>query len=86
MMRRVFLLEVLACACGGRRRVVAVLEQGPAARKILAHLGLLTSGSPVEPSRVSQGELWPTGPPASAGERPVHDELCQRLPPHLDDA
>ena len=93
LMRRVFLLKVLACACGARRRVIAAIEPGPTAKRILEHLGLPTSTPGMEPSRVSQAELWPTGPPTTnLEEPPVHDEFeCaasrfrgQRLPPHLD--
>jgi hypothetical protein len=44
-MRRVFALDVLACAgCGGRLRFLATIEDPPVVTKILAHLGLPTAG------------------------------------------
>lgn len=46
LMRRVFALEVLACAsCGGRRRFIATIEDSPVVAKILAHLGRPTAGA-----------------------------------------
>ena len=40
LLKRVFAVEILACAlCGGRMRVLSVIEEGPVARKILHHLG-----------------------------------------------
>ena len=60
LLRRVFAVDVLICAvCGGKRRVIAEIEEGPVARKILEHLGLPTSAP-----RPGQGGLFPTGPPA----------------------
>ncbi len=44
-MRRVFAIDVLACAgCGGRLRFLATIEDPPVVTKILAHLGLPTEG------------------------------------------
>lgn len=40
LLRRVFLTNALACACGATRRVISAVEEGPAARNILRHLGL----------------------------------------------
>ncbi|MEB2284689.1 MAG: ATP-dependent helicase HrpA [Myxococcales bacterium] len=51
-MRRVFALEVLACAsCGGRRRFIATIEDSPVVAKILAHLGRSTAEPAVAPAR-----------------------------------
>jgi hypothetical protein len=50
---------VLCAICGGKRRIIAEVEEGPVARKILAHLGLPTSA----PQPAQRG-LFPTGPPA----------------------
>jgi hypothetical protein len=53
-------MEVVLCAiCGGKRRIIAEVEEGPVARKILAHLGL-----PTEAPQPAQRGLFPTGPPA----------------------
>ena len=59
LLKRVFALEVLLCAsCGGERRIIAEIREGPVARKILAHLGMPTTAP-----KPSQGGLFPTGPP-----------------------
>jgi hypothetical protein len=51
-MRRVFALDVLACAgCGGRLRLLATIEDPPVVTKILAHLGLPTAGPVPTPAR-----------------------------------
>jgi hypothetical protein len=44
-MRRVFAIDVLACAaCGGRLGLLATIEDPPIVSKILAHLGMPTEG------------------------------------------
>jgi hypothetical protein len=41
LMRRAFEVDVLACArCGGRLRLIALLDAGPVTARILRHLGL----------------------------------------------
>jgi hypothetical protein len=51
-MRRIFALDVLACArCGGRLRFVATIEDPPLVTKILAHLGLPTARPALRPAR-----------------------------------
>jgi hypothetical protein len=51
-MRRVFAIDVLACAgCGGRLRFLATIENPPVVTKILAHLGLPTVGPALMPAR-----------------------------------
>jgi hypothetical protein len=51
-MRRVFAIDVLACAgCGGRLRFIATIEDPPVVTKILAHLGLPTEGAVLTPAR-----------------------------------
>jgi hypothetical protein len=51
-MRRVFAIDVLACAgCGGRLRLVATIEDPPVVTKILAHLGLPAEGPVLTPTR-----------------------------------
>ena len=40
-MRRTFGVDVLACSrCGGRLRLIALIEQAPVIQRILRHLGL----------------------------------------------
>ncbi len=44
LMQRSFGFDVLACArCGGRMRLVALIDQPPVIQRILRHLGLLTA-------------------------------------------
>jgi hypothetical protein len=58
-MRRVFSIDVLACAgCGGRLRFLATIEDPPIVTKILTHLGLPTDLPAVTPAR---------SPPQQAG-------------------
>ncbi len=59
LMRRVFAIDVLACAgCGGRLRFLATIEDPPVVTKILAYLGL-----PTEPPALSSAR----SPPSQAG-------------------
>ena len=83
LLKRVYLLEVLACACGGTRRVIATIEQGTAARKILKHLGLPDTAPKLEPARLDQHELWPTGPPPEDACDPPHVDDVQQAPAEL---
>jgi hypothetical protein len=64
LLKRVFAWEILACSCGGTRRVIAAIGAGPAAEKILKHLGLPTEAPKLERARLgAQTEFWQTGPP-----------------------
>jgi hypothetical protein len=52
LMRRIFSIDVLACAgCGGRLRFIATIEDPPIVTKILAHLGLPTELPTLLPAR-----------------------------------
>ena len=52
LLRRVFKVDVLACArCNGRMRVISVIEQPPVIEKILRHLGLPHVPLPTAPAR-----------------------------------
>lgn len=52
LMRRTFGLDVLACPrCGGRLRLVALIEQAPVVQHILRHLGLPTEVPEPRPAR-----------------------------------
>jgi hypothetical protein len=51
-MRRVFAIDVLACAgCGGRLRFLATIEDPPVVTTILAHLRLSTARPVLAPAR-----------------------------------
>ena len=80
LLKRVWAWEVLACACGGTRRVLAAIPAGPIAEKILKHLKL-PSATPV-PARArlaAQTDLWDTGPPAGDDcQAPPPDDFDQR--------
>ena len=59
LLRRVFAADVLACPCGGRRRVVAVVVDSALARTLLAALGLPCTPATFAPARAPpQAELW----------------------------
>ena len=52
LMRRAFDIDVLACPrCGGRLRLLALLEAGTVTARILRHLGLPTEVPPARPAR-----------------------------------
>jgi hypothetical protein len=55
---RIYLGDVLACPCGGRRRIIADVEEPSAIEAILSNLGLPTTAPPVDRARS----------PARAGE------------------
>ena len=63
LLRRVFAIDVLACACGGRLRLIATIEDPPVVQRILLHLGL--------PSELPA--LYPARPPPGAGETLAFD-------------
>ena len=71
LLKRVYLAEVLLCRlCGGARRVIAQIEEGPVARKILEHLGLPTRVPVRAPARgQAQGALWAPASRVRAGRR-----------------
>ncbi|MDH4066508.1 MAG: hypothetical protein OEW19_19060 [Acidobacteriota bacterium] len=63
LMRRAFEVDVLACPrCGGRLRIVALLEAGTATARILRHLGLPSEMPAARPARApplaSGDESW----------------------------
>ena len=63
LMRRAFDVDVLACPrCGGRLRLLALLEAGAVTARILAHLGLPVAVPVARPARA---------PPLTGG-----DECC----------
>ena len=52
LLRRVFAIEVLTCdRCGGKRRLVALIDKDAAIKKILTHLGLPTQPPTAWPAR-----------------------------------
>jgi len=63
LMRRVFALDVLACVCGARFRLVATIEDPPVVQRILRNLGLPTETPIPAPAR----------PPPGADRQPTFD-------------
>ena len=51
LMRRAFAFDVLACACGGRLRLIGLIEPGPVSQRILRHLGVPTEVPAARPPR-----------------------------------
>jgi hypothetical protein len=51
LLLRVFREDILACACGDRRKVIAFISQRPVIEQILSHLGPPTTGPPTAPVR-----------------------------------
>ena len=59
LLKRTFDFDVFACVrCGGRRRVLASVNEAAGVRAIVEHLGLPTAGARLAPAR---------GPPQAAG-------------------
>ncbi len=88
LLRRVYSDRDLVCLCGGQRRIVAQIDEGPMARKILAHLGLPTEPPVPAPARLpEQLDAWDTGPPRTTepeapecDEQPPPTDFDQRIP------
>ena len=59
LLRRVFNVDVLRCEhCGGKRRLLALIQDPFVVRRILGHLGLPTEPTAIAPARASpEGEL-----------------------------
>jgi hypothetical protein len=51
LLRRVYLVDVLACPCGGRRAIVGDISDREVVVAILAHLGLPTEAPPLARAR-----------------------------------
>ncbi len=51
LLRRIYLEDVLACPCGGRRYIVADITEHDAIEAILGHLGLPTEPPPIARAR-----------------------------------
>jgi hypothetical protein len=74
LMRRTFGFDVLACPrCGGRLRLIALIEQAAAIERILRHLGLaaqIPAPCPARAPPLAGGEPDVTGWAGSAGIDP----------------
>jgi len=66
LLAKVYEIDVLACPeCGGRMQLIAFIAEPTAAKRILDHLGLDSTGPPLAPPRVGQ--------PDSVEPAPAHD-------------
>ena len=57
LLERVFLIDVLRCDGGGRRRVLAMIRDPSSIERLLTHLGLPTGFPPRGPPRGVPGSL-----------------------------
>jgi hypothetical protein len=52
LLKRTFGIDLSTCSkCGGKRRVIATIKDGPAIKKVLEHLGLPSEPLPMAPAR-----------------------------------
>ena len=52
LLKRTFGIDLSTCSkCGGKRRVIATIKDGPAIKKVLEHLGLPPEPFPMAPAR-----------------------------------
>jgi hypothetical protein len=73
LLRKVFSLDVLACPqCGGRMELIAFIAEAGVAKRILDHLGLVSTGPPV-PMPQAPDEASDPGPEYD-GADPSYDD------------
>ena len=53
LLKRVFNIDIESCACDGKLKFVAVLEQAEVIEKILTHLGLSPQPPQIAPARLA---------------------------------
>ena len=51
LLKRVFDIDIDQCQCGGKLKLIAVIEQPDVIEKILTHLGLAAQPPPIAPTR-----------------------------------
>ncbi len=69
LLRKVFAVDVLACPCGGRLRLIAFIAEATVAKRILDHLGLDSRGPPLARAQAPPDALDPA--PSHDGSDPV---------------
>jgi hypothetical protein len=57
LLRRTFLVDVLACPCGAKRRVLSLVRDPDEIRRCLAHLGLPPEPPARAPPRAVHGVM-----------------------------
>jgi len=75
--KRAFRQDLLTCPCGGRRVVLAAVQDRAALEKILRHIGLWLNADDIEAIRGPPDELWPAESDLAA----PYDDL-----PQIDEA
>ena len=74
LLQKVFAIDVLACpVCHGRMKLIAYINSASVARRILAHLGLPTTGPPLAKASLPDGEGCDSAPDHEQAD-PVWDE------------
>ena len=75
LMQRTVGLDVLACPrCGGRLRLIALIERAAVIDRILRHLGLPTAiPAPVLPAPRQAARRGPASPAGTMTDRPARD-------------
>ena len=84
-LRRAFFLDAMACPCGGRRRVIAVILQASEVEKILRHVKLWRDSGDKDDSDITEIR-GPPGDLAPAEDQPDDDWDGWDEPPPLDQA
>ena len=51
LLKRVFDIDIEQCACGGKLKLIAVIEEPDVIEKILKHIGLDPQPPPITPAR-----------------------------------
>ena len=51
LLKRVFDIDIERCECGGKLKLIAVIEEAAVIEKILTHLGLSPQPPPRSPAR-----------------------------------
>ena len=51
LLKRVFDIDIERCACGGKLKLIAVIEEPAVIEKILKHIGLDPRSPPIAPAR-----------------------------------
>jgi hypothetical protein len=75
LLQRVFAQDVLACPCGGRRRVIAFITDLEVAKDILTALGFPATIPTFAPARAPPQPSFPDPAPDTFADTPAWDEF-----------
>ena len=82
-LRRAFFVDAMACPCGGRRQVIAVILQASEVEKILRHVKLWRESGDDDDSDITEIR-GPPGDLLPAEDQPDDDWAGWDAPPPLD--